>query len=111
MEKFKNVCHKIANILEWIIGYSVLICLFVGGLGVIGYIVALCIGGQTAIDICTFMYKQFYVWLIYLSTSTTLLCFLYLYLKGDANWHNPIKYWKNKIQEKKEKRLAKKTNN
>lgn len=103
MEKFKNICHKIAKVLEWIIGYSILICLFVGGLGIIGYIVAICVGGETATQICTFMYKQFYVWLIWLSTCTTVLCFIYLYLKGDAKWKNPMKYWKSYIVNKKNK--------
>ena len=97
MEKFKNVCHKIADVLEWIISYVLMICLFVGGLGFIGYVIALCVGGETAGEICVWLYKKFYVWLIKISTITTLACFLMLYLKGEANWHNPIKYWKKRI--------------
>ncbi len=104
MEKFKKVCHKIADIIEWIIGYALMICLFVGGLGVVGYIVALCIGGETATEICTWLYKTFYTYLIQISTGTTVLCFLFLYLKGDANWQNPVQYWKRKMEEKKQKK-------
>ena len=106
MEKFKNGCHKVAHALEWAIGYALLICLFVGGLGFIGYVIALCIGGETATSICTWLYKKFYVVLIKISTITTVVCFIMLYLRGDANWHNPIKYWKNVALEKRLKKEA-----
>lgn len=107
MEKFKNVCNKIGDVLSWIIGYTLMICLFVGGLGVIGYLVALCIGGDTATAMCTWIYKTFYVWLIKISTWTTVACFILAYLKGEANWINPIKYWKKQIENKKSKKHPK----
>ena len=101
MNKFKEICHKIAYVLEWIIGYSLFICLFVGGLGFFGFVVALCIGGDTATMICKWLYSNFYKYLTFISTATVLLCLLMLYLRGDANWQNPIKYWRNKIASKK----------
>lgn len=103
MEKFKKVCQTISNVLTWIIGYALMICLFVGGLGVIGYIVALCIGGDTATEICTWLYKTFYVYLIKISTWTTVACMILLYIRGDAKWINPIKYWKGKLSKNKSK--------
>ena len=97
MNKFQKICKKIAGVLEYIIGISLAICIFVGGLGFIGYVVALCVGGETATAICTWLYKSFYGILIKLATYTTLLSFVLIYARGDAKWINPVKYWKNKI--------------
>lgn len=104
MEKFKNACKKIASVMEWIIGIALAVCLFAGGLGFIGYVAAFCIGGETATAICTWLYKVYYVWLIKIGTVSTVAIFLMLYLRGDAKWVNPVKYWKNRREEKKEKR-------
>ena len=89
--KFKEVCHKIAAVLEKIIGFSFGVCLFVGGLGFLVYVVAFCVGGEAGELIATTLYKQFYGTLIKISTITTLVTFLMIYLKGDANWVNPFK--------------------
>ena len=96
MSKFKNVCKKLASVLEYIIGVALMICLFVGGLGFLGYLVAFCIGGETATEICLWLHGTFYAALIKLSSCTTLCCFLLLYLRGDAAWVNPIKHWTKK---------------
>ena len=96
MEKFKLFISKFGNILELVIGYALMICLFVGGLGFIGYMIAFIIGGETATNICTWLYKSFYSCLIKISTITTLLCFVLVYVKGHANWENPVKRFKNK---------------
>ena len=96
MTKFQTICKKIASFLEYLIGIALAICLFIGGLGFIGYVVAFCIGGETAAEICTWIYKSFYGFLIKLATMTTLASFLLIYLKGDAKWVNPIKRWKKK---------------
>lgn len=100
MEKFKIFCKKAASVLDVLIGISLAVCLFVGALGFIGYVVAFIAGGETALLICEWVYKVFYAWLIKLSTITTIACFISLYLKGDANWKNPVKYWKYKLAKK-----------
>ena len=87
----KNTCKKIASVLEWIIGIALALCLFLGGLGFIGFVVAFCAGGETAELICTFLSKTYYVYLIKASTITTVLCFLLLYFNGSAKWVNPFK--------------------
>ena len=104
MEKFKTVLNKITDILEIAIGYSLMICLIVGGLGGIAYIVAFIIGGDLAANICEWLYKSFYSFLIKLSTITTFTCFVLMYLKGNAKWAKPLKYWKNKFKTNKEKK-------
>ena len=93
MRKFRDACQKVSSVLEYIIGVSLLICLFIGGLGFVGYLAAFCIGGDAAMDICAWLYDEFYAFLIKISTYTTLCCFLLMYLKGNAAWINPIKYW------------------
>ncbi len=77
---------KIAKWLETIIGILLVVCLFVGALGFIGYMAAFFIGGETAVIICDWIYKVFYKVLIYISTSATVLCFILMYVKGDAKW-------------------------
>lgn len=96
MNKFKLFCNKASSILELLIGLSLAVCLFAGGLGFIGYIIAFCIGGQTATEICTWIYENYYGTLIKVATYTTLATFLLIYLKGEAKWVNPIKAWTKK---------------
>lgn len=98
-----NIRKKIATVIEYIIGISLAICLFVGGLGFIGYMVAFCLGGDTAVLICDWLSNVFYRCLIYLATSTTLLSFVLLYVRGDAKFINPVKYWRDKFKNKKNK--------
>ena len=87
-----NHTHKkIASALEWIIGIALALCLFLGGLGFVGFVVAFCAGGETAEAICTFLSKTYYVYLIKTSTITTILCFALQYFNGNAKWVNPFK--------------------
>ena len=92
-----NVCKKISTVLEWIIGISLAACLFLGGLGFIGFVVAFCIGGETAAMICTFLSKTYYVYLIKASTITVVLSFVLQYFNGEAKWVNPFKKKKNAL--------------
>ncbi len=92
----KNVCKKIASVLEWIIGIALALCLFLGGLGFFGFVAAFCVGGDTAAEICNFLSKTYYVWLIKASTITVLFCFLLQYFNGNAKWVNPFKKKDNK---------------
>ena len=87
---------KYVSVLEWIIGIALACCLFLGGLGFIGFVIAFCVGGDTAGAICTFLSKTYYVYLIKASTITVLLCFVLQYFNGNAKWVNPVEYWKGK---------------
>ena len=80
----KNFCKKVANVLGWIYGSGIALSLFLGGLSFIAYIVAFCIGGQTATDICVFVYEKFYPWLFIFSSAIVLLGLLKMYLNGDV---------------------------
>lgn len=81
MSEFRK---KLANVLGTIYGIGIAISLFVGGISVLGYIVAIIIGGQTATDICNFIYKDFYPILIWFSSAVVLLGLIKMYLAGQS---------------------------
>lgn len=83
MNKFKQICKKIADFIQIIFGYGMFVCLFAGGLSFFGYVAALIIGGQTAADICTFIYKTIYPYLVRLSSVMILLGLVKMYLCGE----------------------------
>ncbi len=51
---------KIGNILLSIFSVGVILCLLAGALSLLGYIVALCIGGELATQICVFIHKEYF---------------------------------------------------
>ena len=61
----KKVLSKIADIIEIVFGYGMMLSLFFGGISFLGYLVALIVGGEAGTAICTFIYKTFYPILIY----------------------------------------------
>lgn len=83
--------NKVITVLEYIIGIALALCLFLGGLGFIGFVVALIVGGDQAAAICDFLKNTYYAYLIKASTITTVGCFILQYFKGDWKWVNPFK--------------------
>ena len=53
---------------------------FAGFLPVIPFIVALCIGGETATAICNFLYHQYYVWVICGATFAIIIGLIAMYI-------------------------------
>lgn len=51
---------KITNIIVTVFGIGVMLCLFAGGLAFIGFVIAGCIGGETATEICVFIHKVYF---------------------------------------------------
>lgn len=80
----KQTCKKISNVLRIIFGYGIMICLFAGGLTFFGYLVALCIGGDTAAKICEVIYKTIIPYIIKGSTILVLLGLVTMYLNGEV---------------------------
>ena len=83
MQKIKNICKKISKVLRVIFGYGIMLCLFAGGLTFFGYIAALCIGGDTATEICRVIYKTIIPYIIKASTILVLLGLVVMYLNGE----------------------------
>ena len=79
----KAIMKKIAGVCKVIFGYGIMISLFTGGLTFLGYLVALCIGGETATAICTFIYKQIVPVLVYVTNGLILFGLLTMYLAGE----------------------------
>lgn len=79
----KNVFKKISDVCKIIFGYGIMITLFAGGLTVVGYIVALCIGGDVAATICDVIYNKIVPVITYVTTSLVLFGLLAMYFAGE----------------------------
>ncbi len=55
---------KINGVLQKIFAIGLIIALFAGGISLVGYIAALCIGGDIATQICAFIFKEYFPWVI-----------------------------------------------
>ena len=55
---------KFSNILLKIFAYGIIVCLFAGGLSLVGYLVGLAIGGAVAADLCALIFKTYLPWVI-----------------------------------------------
>ena len=80
-----NLREKIATVLGYIYGVGIMIALFVGGLSFFGYVAALIIGGETATEICVFIYKTIYPILFYFSSGVALLGLVKMYVAGEKS--------------------------
>lgn len=80
-----NMRQKIANALSTVFGIGIMIALFAGGLSFLGYVVALIIGGDTAQQICVFIYKTLYPILFYFSSGVVLLGLVKMYVAGEKS--------------------------
>lgn len=87
----KKFCLKLSEILKTIYSYGIIVCLFGSTLTVLGFIVALCIGGDIATNICTFIYKNIFYYLIIASSFIVLLGLISIYLTGENKFKNPFK--------------------
>lgn len=81
----KEICKKVSSVLRSVFGYGIMICLFAGGLTFFGYIAALIIGGDTAAEICKFIYKSFFPVIIKTSNILVILGLLVMYLNGEMS--------------------------
>lgn len=79
----KNTMKKISAVLKTIFGWGIMICLFAGGLTFFGYMAAIIIGGDTAAAICSFIYKQFFPVIVYISSVLVLVGLVAMYLGGE----------------------------
>jgi len=80
----KKALKKISDVCKMIFGYGIMIVLFAGGLTFFGYMIALIVGGETAANICTWLYQSFIPVIIYASTVLILFGLLAMYLAGET---------------------------
>lgn len=88
MEKFRE---NTAKVLSYIYGVGIAVALFVGAFSFFGYVAAIIIGGDTAAEICHFIYKQLYPIIIYLSSVTVLIGLVKMYVAGEKSLVPPPK--------------------
>lgn len=86
---------KISDLLLTIFSVGVIITLFAGGLSVLGYVVALIIGGEVASEICSWIYTIYLPWVIRISSISVGCGLIGMYLEkkkaltfGDKNNNN-----------------------
>lgn len=84
LESIKAKAKKVSAVLRIVFGCGIMVCLFAGGLTFFGYLVAMFIGGETATDICVFIYKRIMPVIIYTSTIMVLLGLVVMYLNGET---------------------------
>lgn len=80
----KEKLKKFSDICKMIFGYGIMIVLFGGGLTFFGYMIALIVGGDTAANICSFMYNDFMPIMIKASTILILFGLFSMYLVGET---------------------------
>ena len=83
--KSKEIREKIANVMAKIYGIGIAIALFVGALSFVGYLVAMIIGGETATEICTVIYKKIYPILFTFSSCVVLFGLIKMYVAGEKS--------------------------
>lgn len=82
--KFKNICKKISEVLRVIFGWGIYVSLIAGGLTAVGFVVAMCIGGNLGGEISQFIYDEVFTVLTYIATSMVVLGLVIMYLNGEV---------------------------
>lgn len=71
---------KASDVLLKIFAYGIIACLFAGGLSLVGYLVALIIGGESATALCLWVFKTYLPWVIKATSIFTLIGLIGMYL-------------------------------
>lgn len=71
---------KASKVLLTVFSIGVLLTLFAGALALAGYVAALFIGGETATELCAFIYKDYFPWVIRICSISVGLGLLGMYL-------------------------------
>ena len=71
---------KLTDILLKVFSYGIIVCLFAGGLSLVGYIVALLIGGEAATDLCAWIFGTYLPWVIKATSVFTGIGLVGMYL-------------------------------
>ena len=71
---------KISKVLLTIFSVGAIATLFAGGLAFIGYVIALIIGGETATELCAFIHKEYFPWVIKICSISTGFGLIGMYL-------------------------------
>lgn len=73
---------KLCDFLSTVFGIGIIAVLFAGGLSVVGYIIALFVGGTAATEMCTFIFKTYLPWVIKATSILAGIGLIIMYLSG-----------------------------
>ena len=79
---------KTLEIIFSIFGIGITVCLFAGGASLIGFLLALIIGGETATEICVFIHKSYFPIVIQASSVVAFVGLVGVYLQKLASWND-----------------------
>ena len=71
---------KVSDILLLIFAYGIIICLFAGGLSLVGYLIGIVIGGENATALCLWVFKTYLPWVIKATSLFTGIGLIGMYL-------------------------------
>ncbi len=71
---------KASDTLLLIFAYGMILCLFAGGLSLVGYLIGLIIVGESATALCLWIFKTYLPWVIKAASLFTGLGLLGMYL-------------------------------
>ena len=71
---------KVSNFFLTVFGVGVTLCLFAGALALVGFVVALCIGGELATNISVFIHKEYFPWVIGFTSISALFGLVGMYM-------------------------------
>ena len=71
---------KVSDVLLKIFAYGILVCLFAGGLSLVGYLAGLIIGGESAEKLCAWVFKTYLPWVIKATSVFTGIGLVGMYL-------------------------------
>ena len=71
---------KIADVLLKSFAYGIIACLFAGGLSLLGYLIGLVIGGESATSLCAWVFKTYLPWVIKATAVFTGIGLIGMYL-------------------------------
>ena len=82
--RFIKVMEKPVKVMKVIFGYGIMTSLLLGGLTLLGFIVAFCVGGEGAAAICAFIKKYAIPAVTYMSTVMVVFGLVIMYLSGEV---------------------------
>ena len=71
---------KYSDVLLIVFSYGILVCLFAGGLSLVGYLSGLVIGGETAESLCAWIFKSYLPLVIKATSLFTAIGLIGMYL-------------------------------
>ena len=82
--KFIKKMEKPVAVMKTVFGWAIMLSLFVGGATIIGYIVAIILGGEPAAAITDFIKKYIIPGVTYTATVSVLFGLVIMYLSGQT---------------------------